>query len=265
MNELTTTWQNWRIVAEKAAVEAGTLIRQMLTQPLHVQIKGYRDLVTDADIAAQKLITDQVRSYFPDHTFLAEEKNSELPSGGEVRWMIDPVDGTTNYSRGIPIFCVSIAVAVAEQVVVGVIYDPMREELFSALHGAGATCNGQPLHVSSTTILNEAIAALDWGRQQTIRQNSLNALTIFAHKVRSIRAVGSSALALAWVAAGRLDLYLNFNLSAWDIAAGMLLIHEAGGLTSGLDGQPIPLVENVPCLASNRVLHQPFLHLLPKK
>lgn len=262
MNELTTTWQRWRVVAESTAVEAGALIRQMLTKPLHVTTKGYRDLVTDADIAAQKLITDQIRAHFPDHTFLAEEKNSELPSGGAVRWMIDPVDGTTNYSRGIPVFCVSIAVAVAEQVVVGVIYDPMREELFSALRGGGATCNGQPMQVRPTTELTEAIVALDWGRQLTTRQTSLNALTVFAHKVRSIRAVGSSALALAWVAAGRLDIYLNFNLSAWDIAAGTLLIHEAGGLTSGLDGQPVALVENVPCVAGNRLLHEQFLWLV---
>jgi myo-inositol-1(or 4)-monophosphatase len=261
MNELT-PWQNWSAVAESAAVEAGGLIRQMLTQPLHVQTKGYRDLVTDADIAAQKLITDQIRVRFPEHTFFAEEKNSELPSGGAVRWMIDPVDGTSNYSRGIPIFCVSIAVAVAEQVVVGVIYDPMRQELFSALRSAGATCNGQPLRVSPTAELSEAIIGLDWGRQHTVRQTSLNALTTFAYKVRSIRAVGSSALALAWVAAGRLDMYLNFNLSAWDIAAGALLIHEAGGMTSGLDGHPVKLVENVPCVASNQRLHQQFLALI---
>lgn len=262
MSDSISEWALWRSVAEQAAHTAGALIRRKLAEPLQVTSKGFRDLVTDADLAAQEQITDTIRQHFPDHGFLAEEKNSDLPPSGPVRWIIDPIDGTSNYSRSLPIFCVSIAVAVAEEVVAGVIYDPTGDELFSAVRGQGATVNGQPLRVSSTADLAEAIVGVDWGRQQAIRQRSLEALNRFAHQVRSIRALGSSALALAWVAAGRMDLYGNYRLSAWDIAAGGLLIHEAGGLMSDLHGVPVRLVENTPCVASNGLLHEQFLTLL---
>jgi myo-inositol-1(or 4)-monophosphatase len=262
MTELTNAWSAWRAVAENAARAAGHLIRRKLAEPLQVSSKGFRDLVTDADLAAQQQITTTLRTHFPDHGFLAEEKNSALPTAGPVRWIIDPIDGTSNYSRLLPIFCVSLAVAVAEEVVVGVIYDPLRDELFSAGRGQGATVNGQPLRVSTTADLAEALVGIDWGRQESIRQRSLDALNRFAHHVRSIRALGSSALALAWVAAGRMDLYGNYKLSAWDIAAGALLIHEAGGLTSDLQAAPLRLVENTPCVASNGRLHREFLALL---
>lgn len=262
MHEQNSAWSTWRTVAEEVARQAGQLIRAKLAEPLQVSSKGFRDLVTDADLAAQQQITTTLRQHFPDHGFLAEEKNSELPSAGPVRWIVDPIDGTSNYSRSLPIFCVSLAVAVAEEVVAGVIYDPMRDELFSAGRGQGATVNGQPLRVSVTAELAEAIVGIDWGRHASIRQRSLDALNRFAHQARSIRALGSSALALAWVAAGRVDLYGNYNLSAWDIAAGALLIHEAGGHTSDLQAAPLRLVENTPCVASNGRLHSEFLALL---
>lgn len=255
-------WSTWRSAAESVAVEAGRLIRTLLNRPLQVTEKGFRDLVTDADLAAQQQITDSIRARFPDHSFLVEEKDSHLPSHGPVRWIVDPIDGTSNYSRGLPVFCVSVAVAVEETVVAGAIYDPMREELFSGGRGQGSALNGQPLQVRPTQGLDAATIAIDWGRRYEIRQGSLEMLLRFAHGVRGIRSVGSAALALAWVAAGRLDAYVNLNLSAWDIAAGALLVHEAGGLATTLASEPLALMENTSCLGTNGLIHQAFQALI---
>lgn len=261
MNFTQAALQEWRTVAETVALEAGALIRRKLTEPRELVFKGFRDPVTDADFASQQLITNAIQQHFPDHGFLAEEANSSLPTTGPVRWIIDPVDGTSNYSRGVPIFCVSIAVAFEEEIVIGVIYDPMREELFSAARGQGCTLNGQPIQVSPTTTPDDAIVSLDWGREFEIRQAMFSALGQFVHAVRSVRAIGSAALALAWVAAGRIDAYLNFHLSPWDFAAGRLLIQEAGGITSDLSGQPLTLV-NSSILGATRAVHPALLSLL---
>jgi len=252
----------WRAVAESAAVEAGALIRRKLAEPRELTFKGFRDPVTDADVAAQQQITAMIQQRFPDHGFLAEEANSALPTNGPVRWIIDPVDGTGNYSRALPIFCVSIAVVVEDELVIGVIYDPMRGELFSAARGRGCTLNGHPIRVSATATLDDALVSLDWGRQYEVRQAMFVALERFVHGVRSVRAMGSSALALAWVAIGRIDIYVNFHLSPWDFAAGLLLIQEAGGSTSDLAGQPIPLTSHSSTIVANQQLHPAFLALL---
>lgn len=258
-------WQQWCAAAAREARAAGALLRRMMADPRQLQSKGFRDLVTDADFAAQELITQGLRKEFPGHGFWAEEKNSELPTAGPVRWMVDPVDGTTNYSRGIPNFCVSIAAAVAETVVVGVIYDPMSDELFSAVRGQGCTVNDRPVSVSRTDSLADAAIAIDFGRGRNVRKTAIAALLRFVHDARNVRSIGSAALALAWVAAGRFDAYLSFELGAWDIAAGALMIQEAGGQVSTVDRQPLALVASTSCAASNGLLHEPLLALLGKR
>jgi myo-inositol-1(or 4)-monophosphatase len=265
-------WQDWRSTAEELARNAGQLVRNLLAQPRQTQSKGFRDIVTDADLAAQALITGQLRQRYPSHGFWAEEENLDLPTGGPVRWLVDPVDGTSNYSRGIPNFCVSIAALVAEhvagdqaasaQVVVGAIYDPISDDLFSAARGQGCTLNGQPMAVSATATVAEAAVAFDWGRQRAIRQRTVNAVPHFAHEVRTIRSFGSSALSLAWVACGRLDAYLSLRLGAWDIAAGTLLIEEAGGQVSTIEHTPLVMQSDTSCFASNGRLHIPLLTLM---
>lgn len=255
-------WQQWCDAAARQARSAGELLRRMLASPRQIQSKGFRDLVTDADFAAQALITQGLRQEFPHHGFWAEEENSELPTAGPVRWMVDPVDGTSNYSRGIPNFCVSIAAAVDEKVVVGVIYDPMSDELFSAVLGGGCTVNGRPVTVSQTDTLAEAAIAIDYGRRKVVRKRAIAAMLSFVHEVRNIRSIGSAALTLAWVAAGRLDAYLSFELGAWDIAAGTLMIQEAGGQVSTVEEKPLALVASTTCAASNGLLHEPLLSLL---
>lgn len=230
--------------AQLAAYKTGELIRTKWSQPRQVKNKGFRDLVTDTDVAAQKLITDIVRAQFPDHGFLTEEEDGELPTTGSIIWVIDPVDGTTNFSRTVPTFCVSIAaVSNTGELLAGVVYDPMRDELFSAARGQGAWVrsgsDGQrPLSVSQIDSLGEALFALDWSRQPDLRQMAIDVLAVMAPKVQDVRAIGAAALALSWLAAGRFDGYVNMQLSAWDLAAASLIIQEAGGQISHLDGQP---------------------------
>ena len=241
-----------------AAQAAGQLICRMWRQPREVRSKGFRDVVTDADIAAQKLITDMIQARFPDHGFLTEEDDGRLPADGPIIWVIDPVDGTTNYSRDIPTFCVSIAaVTAAHEVIVGVVYDPLRDEMFSAARGQGAWLNGpsgrrRAIRVSQVDDLSAAIFGLDWSREPELRQAALAALDYYAHRVNDIRAIGAAALALSWVAAGRVDAYLNFQLSPWDLAAASLLIHEAGGELLDLEGRPWTFTTYAGgCLAGN--------------
>jgi len=257
-------------VAQETAVSAGNLVCKKFGQPRRTTNKGFRDLVTDADLAAQRLITDRIQQAFPSHGFLPEEENAALPTEGEVIWVIDPVDGTTNYSRQLPVFCVSVAAAVpGEGPVVGVVYDPMRQECFSGAKGEGAWVNGHSLQVSPITDLSQAIIGLDWSHNKTTRQSVLDSLPRFAHQVQTVRAFGSAALALAWVAAGRLDAYLNYSLQPWDTAAAGLLINEADGRLSRLDpANPyLPWFEkNQGMLGSNGRIHDRLLaHVIGDK
>lgn len=257
----------WLVAAEEAARAAGALIRRMLNDNVNVRSKGFRDLVTDADIASQKLITDMIRSRFPDHGFLAEEEDTDLPTHGPIRWAIDPVDGTSNYSNRIPTFCVSIGVAVQnvagdDEVQAGVIYGPMLDEFYSAARGRGAALNGRPLAVSTTSELAGVTVGLDWGRGAEQRAVAFHALNRLGNQVAGIRAIGSAALALAWVAAGRYDAYVNPSLGPWDIAAGSLILSEAGGTLTDLHGDPIVLTEARTCIATNGHVHAPVLRTL---
>ena len=245
----------------ETAVAAGNLARKKFLQPRQLQSKGFRDIVTDADIAAQKVITNGILRHFPHHGFITEEDDSTLPTSGPIRWVIDPIDGTTNYSRQLPEFSVSIA-AVNEQqeVLVGVVYDPMRNELFRAIKGQGAWLDDQPLSVSRVDSLADSILMLDWSRQPELREQVLERLIKVAPLVHSVRAIGTAALAQAWVAAGRADSYFNFSLSAWDVAAGSLLIHEAGGQVNDGWGRPFQWKDTSKgILATNGRIHTALL------
>lgn len=262
--------------ALEAALQAGDLLREQWLQPRQVSRKGFRDLVTDADIATQKRITNLVQARFPDHSFLTEEDDHNLPQAAmlsedpagfprpaPVTWIIDPIDGTSNFSRQVPIFCVAIGVAIAGRVAVGVIHDPLRQETFSAITGRGATCNTIPMHASPVDNLADAIFALDWSHTPSGRATALNLTQQIAPRVHTLRAIGSAALALAWVAAGRLDAYLNLNLKPWDLAAASLLLHEAGATLSQTDGQPWLLNgQSLACLASTPALHSQLLAII---
>jgi myo-inositol-1(or 4)-monophosphatase len=268
--------------AEAAALQAGVLLRDRVAQPRQLSQKGFRDLVTDADIAAQKVITTLIHGRFPDHGYLSEEDDPGLRRDGPVIWVIDPVDGTTNYSRQQPNFSISIAAALREggegeigsggdkgtrrggggEVVVGVVYDPMRDELFSGAVGQGSRANGRSIQVSPVAAVGEAVIALDWGRSDENRTMVLAAVERYGRQVHSIRSIGSAALGLAWVAAGRLDAYIQYALGPWDAAAASVLIREAGGQITTINGQPWTLAARS-CVASNGRIQQTFLDVAP--
>ncbi len=254
---------------ESITLQAGRLAREKWGRPLKLSSKGFRDIVTDADIAVQKFITEAIRNQFPDHGFLTEETDENLPDDGSIIWVIDPIDGTTNYSRRIPVYCVTIAAMVkgekgqAPEILVGATYDPMRDELFSAAIGNGCHLNHQTIHVSEVNNIEEAVIGMDWSHSPQLRKNAIGSLNRFGHHNYTIRAIGSSALALAWIACGRLDGYLNHSLYLWDVAAGSLLIKEAGGLMTGMNGQPWKKSDHRgACVASNGRIHQEFLELI---
>ncbi len=257
-----------RSIAEQAATQAGHLIKDKWSQPRQISSKGFRDIVTDADIASQSLITGLIRERFPDHGFLTEEDDPDLPMTGPIIWIIDPVDGTTNYSRQIPSFCVSIGAArlpnnepwTEAEVLAGAIYDPMRDELFSAARGQGSTLNHQTIHVSQTPGLETAAVGFDWSREYDRRLAMAEVIGRIAQDVHTLRATGSAALALAWVAAGRFDLYFNFRIGPWDMAAAKVIIVEAGGQVSSLLGERWD-VEDSGCIASNGRLNTSFKRL----
>ncbi len=250
--------------ARDTAVHAGKLTRDIFNQPRQITAKGLRDIVTDADTAAQKLITDAIQAKFPEHGFVTEEKDSQLPRSGPVIWVIDPVDGTTNYARQLPEYCVAIgAVADSGQVLAGAIYDPMRDELFSAAKGLGAAVNGRPLQVSQIDDLNKSLVAMDWARNEELRRSAMDVLPKFAHQISFPRVFGSAALAMAWVAAGRVDLYLNYHLQTWDVAAASIILAEAGGRLTDLHGRPWTFPSHTGyCIASNGRVHQECMTLI---
>jgi myo-inositol-1(or 4)-monophosphatase len=252
-------------VAKEAAVAGGKLGRERFHQPLQISKKGLRDLVTDADVAAQQVITGLIHERFPEHGFLVEEE-SDLPAERPLIWVVDPIDGTTNYSRNQPIFCVSVAAVslVDGKPLAGAIYDPMQDELFSAAAGQGAWLNGRRLRVSPVATLAEAVVGLDWSRNHRTRRSTAEVVTYLADHAFTLRAIGSAALAMAWVAAGRLDAYLNYNLYAWDFAAAQLLAEEAGGELTGLGGEKLNCLTREPssCLLSNALIHRELQTLI---
>ena len=254
---------DYRNTAEEAAHAAGVLLRSKWGGTLDIRNKGFRDWVTDADIAAQDLITELILNRHPDHGFITEEDAPNLASSGDIVWVIDPLDGTTNFGRQHPIFCTSIAAAQKDEkgefhVVAGAIYDPLGNELFSGGLGLGSKMNGESISVSDSSSLDNSLIGLDWSRQQVKRQAILDATQRIAHQVRTMRAIGSASLALAWVACGRLDLYFNVGVGSWDVAAAKIIIHEAGGDVTdhtGLDWS----IDSTSCIASNGIIHQKFL------
>ena len=225
-------------VAVMAARRAGaTLIRKMANlEKLKVEQKGHNDYVSEADHAAEKAIINCILKHYPDHAILAEESGAQGES--DTVWIIDPLDGTTNYLHGFPVFAVSIGVQVNGRMEHGVVYDPMRQELFTTSRGQGAQVDGRKIRVSGQKQLERALVGTGFPfRQADIEvEPYLSMLSKVVHNTSGVRRPGAAALDLAYVAAGRLDAFWETGLCSWDLAAGSLLIREAGGIISGLDG-----------------------------
>jgi myo-inositol-1(or 4)-monophosphatase len=246
--------------AIRAARKAGQVLVERLPNARQVHVKGLRDIATDADLAAEAAIIQTIRARFPDHALLTEE-GSESANDGPYVWVVDPLDGTTNYSRRLPIFSVSIGLVHQGGLAAGVVYDPLRDHLFAAERGRGATLNGTPLRVSAIDRVGQVAVGLDWAHAQADRHEVLARLGQVAPVCHTVRGIGSAALGLCYVAAGWLDAYFNVSLKPWDMAAGLLLIQEAGGRVTDLRGQPWqPWVGRV--LVSNGHVHQALLELM---
>lgn len=258
----------FRAVAIRAAKAAGAVLRRSFAKEIRIEYKGALNLVTEADRAAEAVVVQTIRKRFPDHRFLAEE-GGEYKTGGATdqeisihKWIIDPLDGTTNFAHTFPAFCVSIGLETRGEVVLGVVYNPIREEIFLAEKGRGATLNGRLIRVSKTEKLNESL--LVTGFAYDVRDDTTNNLDHFGNFIRrthGVRRTGSAALDLCYVACGRFDGFWEMKLSPWDTAAGMLILQEAGGRVTTFSGEPYSIyLKEV--LATNGKIHSEMVEVL---
>lgn len=265
--------KSYTAVAINCAAKAGEWIKSKMGSITQLDTKySMHDLVTEVDKGAERMIRNLIGTHFPEHSFLGEEGVEPGPeasakalqdlSDAEYLWIVDPVDGTTNYVHGFPFYSVSIALAHRGQVIVGVVYDPSRDELFVAERGKGAYVHGRKMQVSSEGALNQSLIATGFPADQHVAlPANMKGIQALAPKVRNLRIAGSAALHLAYVAAGRLSGFWEYNLNAWDIAAGSLLVEESGGRMSDITGSPYDLaVRNV--IASNGLIHEELLEEL---
>lgn len=248
-------------IGAEIAGQAGQYLLERFHTDFAVKHKGTIDLVTEVDIAVEERIVTRLRAAFPDHSILAEENNTET-RGGFCTWIIDPLDGTTNYAHGFPFFSVSIGLEISGRLEFGAVCDPVRNELFTARRGGGAFCNGESMSVSKTASLGAGLLATGFPYDiRTSEQNNLANFCGFALKVQGLRRTGSAALDLCHVAAGRLDGFWESKLKPWDCAAGFLIVTEAGGCISGYSGQPVS-VYDAEVVASNGCIHQQMVAVL---
>ncbi len=257
-----------RLLAVQAARDAGALLRERLTQPRAIQFKGTVDLVTDADQASESLIAGRIRAAFPGHRLIGEEgargcgPGDDTPSDtSHFGWLIDPLDGTTNYAHGYPHFAVSIGLERDGRMMLGVVYDPMRDELFLAERGAGATLNGKPIAVSAQDQLLRSLLSTGFPYDLNQRAESDALWLALNGACQGVRRDGSAALNLCYVACGRVDAFWERPLQPWDIAAGSLVIEEAGGsVTDYRGGDWDPYRREI--LASNGAMHPTLLRVI---
>jgi myo-inositol-1(or 4)-monophosphatase len=247
--------------AVSAARAAGTLQRERLWLEHDIAFKGESDLVTEVDRGCEELIVGAILERYPEHDILAEE-NVYPQRNSSHRWIIDPLDGTTNYAHGFPWFAVSIALEIEGEVRIGVVYHTMMNELFTAVRGEGAFLNGERIHVSSRSPLKNALLATGFPYDKSLdNENTFANFERFQIKARGVRRAGSAALDLSYVAAGRLDGYWECKLKPWDVAAGFLIVEEAGGRVTDHGGSPYS-IRNHRILASNGLIHGEMTALL---
>ena len=247
--------------AVRAAQSAGRVQKDRLWREHEIRFKGESDLVTEVDRECEDLIVAVIRERFPDHDILAEE-NVYAQSGSRFRWIIDPLDGTTNYAHGFPWFCVSIALEIDGEVRLGVIRHAMMDELFTAVKDEGAFLNGRPIRVSRRGPLKGSLLATGFPYDRTRgNENNFANFVNFQMAARAVRRAGAAALDLAYVAAGRLDGYWEVKLKPWDVAAGQLLVTEAGGRVTNHAGEPYSVYDHR-ILASNGLIHDEMVEVL---
>jgi myo-inositol-1(or 4)-monophosphatase len=241
------------------AREASALLSEYARRGVEFELKGEHDLVTAADRASEQLIVERLQAAYPGHSIVGEE-GGERAGSSEYRWYVDPLDGTTNFAHGFPVYNVTLALEYKDELIAGVTADPTRDEIFSAERGGGAFLNGQRIHVSEASDLSEALAATGFPsrkRHQNVNVHFFHQVSMVTHGVRR---AGAAAIDLAYTACGRVDFFWEFQLNPWDIAAGILLVREAGGKCSDMRGGPVSLrADNI--LVDNGLLHEQALEL----
>jgi myo-inositol-1(or 4)-monophosphatase len=249
-------------VATDAARQAGSVLQECTRTGFRIEHKQIINLVTDADRQAEQRIIDIIHDAFPAHRVLAEERGPIEQPPSRYKWVIDPLDGTTNFAHGFPAYCVSIGVERNGHGIIGVVYDPTRDELFTAQAGQGARLNGVPISVSSTDHLDHALLVTGFAYDiRETQNNNLNHFARFALKVQGLRRTGTAALDLCYVAAGRFDGFWEVKLNPWDMAAGVVILREAGGKVTDFKGAPHSIYGQE-LVASNGAIHQAMLDVL---
>jgi myo-inositol-1(or 4)-monophosphatase len=261
MRRTETEFAGWLSLAVDAARAAGDIIRSGMSDALDIRYKGAINLVTQIDVAAERAVVERLRAQTPDHDILAEE-GSNRTGGSPYRWLIDPLDGTTNYAHRFPFFCVSIGLQRGNEVVIGVVLDPVRDELFTAVRGGGAALNGSPLSVSATDALGKSLVVTGFAYDPEHDTNAnFRHFEAVSRLVRGVRRTGSAALDLCYVAAGRSDGFWELSLSPWDTAAGQIIVEEAGGRVTDFAGRAFsPDIPEV--LATNGKIHDAMIAVL---
>src|SRR5271165_2886349 len=239
------------------AREAGALLMDYFRQRVKIEYKGDVDLVTVADRKAEALILERIRKQFPTHDVMGEE-GTRIETGSEYKWYVDPLDGTTNFAHGYPVFCVSLAVERRGQRIAGVIYDPTRDEMFAAELGSGARLNGEAMHVSATPKLAESLVATGFPSQKRHKSPNIYFYHQLTLRTHGVRRAGSAALDLCNVGCGRFDSFWEFNLNPWDTAAGVLIVEESGGKVTDFAGGAFQIASHE-TLASNGLVHDAIL------
>jgi myo-inositol-1(or 4)-monophosphatase len=259
-----TEYAAWLELAVDAARAAGDIIRRGMSDALDIRYKGAINLVTQIDVAAECAVVERLRARTPHHDILAEE-GSNHTGGSPYRWLIDPLDGTTNYAHRFPFFCVSIGLQYGDHVVLGVVLDPVHDELFTAVRGGGASLNGSPLSVSSTEALGKSLVVTGFAYDPKQDTNvNFRHFEAMSRAVQGVRRTGSAALDLCYVAAGRSDGFWELSLSPWDTAAGQVIVEEAGGRVTDFAGRAFsPDVPEV--LATNGKIHDAMLAVLNQR
>jgi myo-inositol-1(or 4)-monophosphatase len=253
--------EDYAAVGIEIARQAGDHVLSKLNTRLTVLHKGAINLVTEADLEAEELIVSGIRKAFPNHSILAEEKHKDTRTG-EFCWIIDPLDGTTNYAHGFPVFSVSIGLEISGRVELGIIYNPSLKEMYTVKRGGGAFCNGAPLRVSTVESLQASLLATGFPYDiQTSQVNNLDNFCSFAKRCQGIRRCGSAALDFCSVAAGRFDGFWELKLNPWDCAAGYLMVEEAGGTVTDFHGGN-PSIYGGEFIASNGLIHKEMIGVL---
>ncbi|MFH2054510.1 MAG: inositol monophosphatase family protein [bacterium] len=247
--------------AAAVAAEAGKLLKRNVNSKRSVRRKGAIDLVTEMDVASEKLIVGKLQSEYPEFSFLTEEA-AAIDTESEFRWIVDPLDGTTNYTHGFPFWCVSIGLEYRGRMIVGVVYDANLDELFTAAAGLPTRLNGKPIRVTSRRKLSESLLATGFPYDiQTSKENNLNYFNVFARRAQAVRRAGSAALDLCYLAAGRFDGFWELKLHPWDTAAAIVIVEQAGGRVTDFCGKRYSIFDKY-ILATNGKIHREMQKLM---